>query len=89
MARPLRLEYDGAIYHVTARGNEKRKIFFTAADFKKFIKYISDAKQKYSIIIHCYVLMSNHYHLIVETPVSNLSKAMHQINSSYTTYLKA
>ena len=87
MARPLRVEYEGAVYHVTARGNEKKKIFFTPADYKKFRDYLEVAKQKHGIMIHSYVLMSNHYHLIVETPGGNLSKVMHYINSSYTTYL--
>ena len=56
------------MYHVTARGNERRKIFFTPADYEKFREYLIALKQKYGIIIHSYVLMINHYHLIVETP---------------------
>jgi REP element-mobilizing transposase RayT len=87
MARPLRVEYEGAVYHVTARGNERRKIFFTEVDYTKFVKYLTESKKKFNINIHCYVLMSNHYHLIIETPEANLSKAMHYINSSYTTYI--
>ncbi len=87
MARPLRIEYEGAVYHVTARGNERRKIFFSEADYKKFINYLVDSKKKFNINIHCYMMMSNHYHLIIETPEANLSKAMHYINGSYTTYI--
>jgi len=86
MARPLRIEYEGAYYHITARGNEKRKIYFTKSDYEKFKGYLAEAKKKYGIIIHSYVLMSNHYHLIIQTPEANLSKAMHYINGSYTTY---
>jgi putative transposase len=86
MARPLRIEYEGAYYHITARGNEKRKIYFTKSDYAKFKGYLAEAKKKYGIIIHSYVLMSNHYHLIIQTPEANLSKAMHCINGSYTTY---
>lgn len=86
MARPLRIEFEGAVYHVTARGNERRKIFFSKRDYEKFKEYIAEAKEKYHFILHCYVLMTNHYHLLIETPEKNLSKIMHHINSSYTTY---
>jgi len=87
MARPLRIEYEGAVYHVTARGNERKDIFFSKIDYDKFLRYLKEAKKKYNILIHCYVLMSNHYHLIIETPEGNLSRAMHFINGSYTTYI--
>ena len=86
MARPLRIEFEGAVYHVTARGNERRKIFFTKRDYERFKEYITDAKEKYHFLLHGYVLMTNHYHLLIETPQKNLSKIMHHINSSYTTY---
>ncbi len=71
MARPLRIEYEGAFYHVTTRGNEKGKIYFTKADYEKFKQYIVEAEKKYGILLHCYVLMSNHYHLVIETPNAN------------------
>ncbi len=87
MARPLRIEYEDALYHVTARGNEKGKIYFTKADYEKFKQCIAEAEKRYGILLHCYVLMSNHYHLVIETPDSNLSKVMHHINGSYTTYM--
>ena len=87
MARPLRIEYEGALYHVTARGNERNKIYFTKTDYDKFLHYVSEAKKKFDINIICYVLMSNHYHLVIETPAANLSRAMHYINGSYTTYI--
>ncbi len=87
MARPLRIEYEDAVYHVTARGNEKRKIYFTKTDYQKFLQYIAESKKKFGILIHSYVLMGNHYHLIIETPEANLSKALHYINGSYTTYV--
>jgi putative transposase len=87
MARPLRIEYEGAVYHITARGNERRTIFFTKADYAKFLSYLREAKKKYEIVLHCYVLMTNHYHLIVETPEANISKVMHYINSAYTAYI--
>lgn len=86
MARALRIEYEGAVYHVTARGNERRKIFFSRKDYEKFKEYLAEAKEKYRYLLHAYVLMTNHYHLIIETPEKNLSKIMHYLNSSYTTY---
>jgi len=86
MARPLRIEYEGAFYHVTGRGNERRKIFRSESDYKQFKEYIRGAQEKYGLILHCYVLMGNHYHLIAETPAGNLSQIMHYINGSYTTY---
>jgi REP-associated tyrosine transposase len=86
VARPLRIEYEGALYHVTARGNEKRKVFFSRKDYEKFKEYLANAIEKYGFILHGYVFMTNHYHLIIETPEKNLSKIMHYVNSSYTTY---
>jgi REP element-mobilizing transposase RayT len=68
VARPLRIEYEGAVYHVTGRGNEQRKIFFSRKDYEKFKEYIADAIEKFSFILHSYVLLTNHYHLIIETP---------------------
>lgn len=86
MARPIRIEFEGAVYHVTSRGNERRKIFYSKKDYEKFKEYVGEAKEKYRFILHGYVLMTNHYHLLIETPEKNLSKIMHHINSSYTTY---
>ena len=87
MARPLRIEYEGAFYHVTARGNEWRKIFFSRKDYEKFKEYLAEALEKYRFKLHAYVLMTNHYHLLIETSEKNLSRLMHYINSSYTTYI--
>ena len=64
MARPLRIEYEGAFYHITSRGNERKRIFFIEADYKKFRSYMKEAQEKYGYLVHCYVLMTNHYHLI-------------------------
>jgi len=87
MARPLRIEYEGAFYHVTARGNERRNIYYSKSDYERFKQYLIEAKKKYNCIIHCYVLMGNHYHLLIETPDANLNKIMHYVNGSYTTYI--
>ena len=86
MARPLRVEYPGAFYHVIARGNNREKLFKNNYDNEKFIEYLEKAVERFSIIIHTYCLMSNHYHLLVETPDANLSKAMQWVNVSYATY---
>jgi len=87
MARPLRIEYEGAFYHVTARGNERRRIYYSQSDYEKFKDYLKEAQEKYGYVLHCYVLMTNHYHLILETPEANLSRVMHYINGSYTNYI--
>ena len=86
MARPLRIEYEGAFYHITSRGNERKSIFFTPRDYDKFKEYLEDGKKKFNFLIHCYVLMSNHYHLLLETHEKNLHRIMHYVNSSYSTY---
>lgn len=86
MARPLRVEYAGAYYHVINRGNNKENIFLNDRDREKFIEYLGKASERFSIVIHTYCLMSNHFHLLVETPEPNLSAAMQWINVSYATY---
>ncbi len=68
MARALRIEYEGAVYHVTARVNERRKTFFCKRDYDKFKEYLREAKEKYRVILNAYVLITNYYHLVVETP---------------------
>jgi len=86
MARQLRIEYQGAFYHVTARGNERKRIYFTKRDYLRLREYIEDAREKYGCLLHVYVFMMNHYHMILETPQANISKVMHFINGSYTNY---
>lgn len=84
MARPLRLEHPGAIWHVTSRGNEKRRIFREAADRVEMLGLLAETVVRHRWALHAYVLMSNHYHLLVETPEPTLSRGMHQLNSVYT-----
>lgn len=86
MARSLRIEYPGAFYHVTSRGNEQRDVFKTRKDREQFLSYLESAVARYGAVIHAYCLMSNHYHLIIETPSGNLSEIMRHINGAYTTY---
>ena len=86
MARPLRIEYPGAYYHVTSRGNEQKDVFKSQRDREKFLSYLESAVVRYGAVIHAWCLMSNHYHLLLETPSGNLSQIMRHINGAYTTY---
>lgn len=86
MGRPLRIEYPGALYHVTSRGNEKRRIFRQDSDRLWFLRMLEEYHDRYGILIHNYVLMDNHYHLVIETPRGNLLKVMHGLNGGYTGY---
>lgn len=89
MGRPLRIEYPGAFYHITSRGNERRRIFRTEKDYERFIGYLESATERYGARIQCFCLMPNHYHLLLETPRGNLSAILHHINTSYTNYFNA
>lgn len=84
MARPLRIEYPGAVYHITSRGNEKKAVFKDDSDRKAFLKTIAQLNKRYNWICHAYCLMDNHYHLLLETPDGNLSIGMRQLNGVYT-----
>ncbi|WAC08359.1 MAG: transposase [Thermodesulfobacteriota bacterium] len=86
MARPLRIQYPGAFYHITSRGNEQKTIFKNDRDREKFLSYLESATERYGAAIHVYCLMNNHYHLLMETPRGNLSEIMRHINGAYTTY---
>ncbi|MFH7321513.1 transposase [Desulfurivibrio sp. D14AmB] len=84
MARPLRLEYPGAVYHVTARGNARQAIFADDADREKFLAILGATVGRYHWLCHAYCLMGNHYHLLLETPEPNLSLGMRMLNGVYT-----
>ena len=84
MARPLRIEYKGAWYHVMSRGNQKQPIFYNDLDRKKFLKILGESSRTFEVEIHGYVLMENHFHFLLTTPRGNLSRFMHQFNSAYT-----
>ena len=86
MARPLRIEYSGAFYHVYTRGIERRTIFKDKKDFEKFCAILETVQRVTAFICHSYCLMPNHYHLYLETPQSNLSKIMQEVNGKYTQY---
>ena len=86
MTRPLRIEYAGAFYHVTSRGDEKKEIYKSNRDRERFLEYLLSATERYGAVVHVYCLMTNHYHLILETPHGNLSQIMRHINGAYTIY---
>jgi REP element-mobilizing transposase RayT len=89
MARPLRIEYPDAFYHITSRGNERRAIFRSKGDYERFLDYFESATERYGARIHCFCLMPNHYHLLLETPRANLRRILHHLNTSYTNYFNA
>lgn len=84
MSRPIRIEYAGALYHITSRGNERKAIFREESDFDIYLEVLSQVCERFNWVIHAYCLMTNHYHLLVETPDANLSKGMRQLNGVYT-----
>ena len=86
MARPLRISFPGAFYHVTSRGNERKNVFKSERDRERFLQYLESATNRYDAAIHAFCLMDNHYHILLETPSGNLSRIMHHINGAYTTY---
>jgi REP element-mobilizing transposase RayT len=87
MARQLRIEYPGAFYHVTSRGNQKQPVFLSSWDRARFLDYLDEAHEKLDALVHSYCLMESHYHLMLETRQANLSKIMHFMNTSFTIYL--
>lgn len=84
MARPLRIEFSGALYHFTSRGDRRENIFEDDEDRLTFLRILAEVVDRFNWQCHAYCLMSNHYHLIVETPDGNLSKGMRQLNGVYT-----
>src|SRR3990167_9458020 len=84
MARPLRIEYAGAVYHVTARGNARESIYKDDGDRKAFLGILGKVMERHHWLCHAYCLMGNHYHLMIETPDGNLSVGMRQLNGIYT-----
>jgi REP element-mobilizing transposase RayT len=83
MARQLRIEYPGALYHITNRGNERRVIFRDTHDRETFLETLSIVIERFEWLCHGYVQMDNHYHLLIETPKGILSRGMMQLDSIY------
>lgn len=89
MARPLRIEFEDAFYHIVSRGHRKENIYHTDKDKDVFLKKLKETVKKYTLKLHAFVLMDNHFHLLLQTPYGNLCKAMHYLNSSYANWFKA
>ena len=86
MARPIRIEFEGALYHVTSRGDRCEAIYEDDADRERFLEVLGQVVEDFNWVVHAYCLMSNHYHLVIETPDANLAKGMRQLNGVYTQY---
>jgi REP element-mobilizing transposase RayT len=86
MARLLRLEYPGAIYHVTIRGNNRRELFADDEDRKRFLARLGEYREEYGVRVYAFCLMNNHVHLAVETPNANLGRFLHRLQTAYTVY---
>jgi len=86
MARALRIQYPGAYYHLTCRGNDRKRIFGDDKDKEKFLKLLENSLDVYQVNLYSYVLMTNHFHLLVQTPLGNLSEFMRHFNVCYTGY---
>lgn len=84
MSRPLRIEFPGAFYHVTSRGNARQTVFLDERDYRKFLGLLGDCCARYQWLCHAYCLMGNHYHLLIETGEATLSKGMKFLNGCYT-----
>lgn len=84
MARPLRIEFPGAVYHVTSRGNARQDIVADDRDRAQFLTLLAHVIDRFGWRCHAYCLMDNHYHLLLETPQPNLSRGMRQLNGRYT-----
>jgi putative transposase len=83
MARPLRIQFPGGLYHVTARGNGRQTLFADDIDRERFLIVLTQVVARYRLFCHAHCLMGNHYHLLLETPDANLSRAMRPLNGVY------
>jgi len=84
MARPLRIEISGGLYHVTSRGDRREDIYFSDDDRHTWLEVFSQVCERFNWVCHTYCQMTNHYHIVVETPEGNLSQGMRQLNGVYT-----
>lgn len=84
MARSLRIQYSGAFYHVTCRGNERKKIFLDDDDHHRFLVQLAESLETYQVVLYAYIMMPNHFHLLVQTLRANLSEFMRRFNICYT-----
>jgi len=84
MARPLRIEFAGGLYLITTWGNARLPIVTSDDDRELFLQVLGDTVDRFKWLCHAYVIMENHYHLVIETPMPNLSRGMRQLNGVYT-----
>ncbi len=84
MARAPRIEFEGAVYHVTARGNERRRIYRSDEDRRLFLRTLEQMRIRFGIVLHCFCLMPNHFHFVLETPLGNLARGMAWLQTTYT-----
>lgn len=82
----LRIQFEGALYHIISRGNQRKMIFLQDADRARYLKYLDATIQRFNWICHAYCVMGNHYHLMLETPDANLAKGMKYLNQIYSQY---
>jgi putative transposase len=86
MARPLRIEVADGWHHVTARGNERRAIYREDGDRQRFVELLGEMAERFGLVVAVYVLMDNHFHLVLRTPLANLSRAVQWLNVSYSSW---
>lgn len=84
MARPLRIEFEGGLYHVTSRGDGREDIYLSDEDRLLWLEMLGEVCKRFNWLCHAYCLMSNHYHIVIETPEANLSRGMRHLNGVYT-----
>lgn len=84
MSRPLRIQYEGAVYHVMNRGNARQDVFYAASHYQLFLRCLEETINLWDVKLHAFSLLPNHYHMLVETPMGNLSRAMRHLNHVYT-----
>jgi REP element-mobilizing transposase RayT len=84
MGRPLRVEFEDAIYHLCLRGNARQRIFWDDRDRIRFLEFLEQSSGRFAVAIFCFVLMGNHVHLVAQTHRANLSRWMHWLSVAYT-----
>ncbi|MGK2858913.1 MAG: transposase, partial [Thermoanaerobaculia bacterium] len=83
MARAMRIEFPGAVYHITSRGNARCDIFLDDDDRRQFLELLGEVVRRFEWIVTAYTLMTTHFHLVIETPTPTLSRGMQWLNGSY------
>ena len=87
MARPLRISFPGALYHVTSRGDNRGTIYWDDSDRRRWLEILGNVCERKNWVCHSYCQMTNHYHIVIETPEGNLSKCMRELNGVYAQWL--